>query len=488
MQYISTRGQAPPVTAAQAILSGIAADGGLYVPQTLPGYMPAELAQLDYAELAERIFALYLDDFSAAEIADIVSGAYSAANFPRGAVRLAEIGDMTLLELWHGPTAAFKDLALQALPRLLSAALGKQQGDSELVILVATSGDTGKAALEGFAGVPHTRILVFYPEGGVSRVQELQMLSGGGANTNAVALGGNFDDCQNGVKALFGDEELRRALKQAGKSFSSANSINWGRLLPQIVYYYYAYGQMLRSGRISAGEAIDVAVPTGNFGNILAAWYARKMGLPIRKLICASNENNVLTDALERGLYDRERPFYRTSSPSMDILISSNFERFVFDVSGNDAAYTAAAFAQLRRQGSFVLDRALRHVYAEAMCGGYAAQAQAHAAIAEVFARYGYVLDPHTAVGWSVVGRLREPGRPLLLASTASPYKFPAAVLGALGEEIGSGDELSLLRRLAAKTATEPPASLAALEHLPRRPRIGCQIGQMRELVSELCL
>ena len=444
MEYISTRGKAAAVSAAEAIVQGIADDGGLFVPASIPAYFPADLAKLDYRSLAKAIFALYLTDFTAEEIAQIVDEAYSAASFPNGTVGTVSLDNTEILELWHGPTSAFKDMALQVLPRLLVKSLAKTGGNKEIIILVATSGDTGTAALEGFRDVPHTQITVFYPKEGVSAIQELQMNTTAGNNTCVIGVKGNFDDCQNGVKLIFGDKDLAAQMAARGQYFSSANSINWGRLLPQIVYYFYGYGQLVAKQKINYGEAIDIAVPTGNFGDILAGWYAMKMGLPVHQFICASNCNNVLTDALEDGVYDRRRPFHKTISPSMDILISSNFERFIFDISGNDSQYTAAVFEQLRDEGAFTLKPGLRQAFAGQMRGGYADEDSCKAAIKQVFEQYHYLLDPHSAVAYQVAGQLRDEQAPvLLLVSTASPYKFPAAVLEALGQLPADKDALN---------------------------------------------
>ena len=486
MKYISTRGQAAAVCAADAIIKGIAEDGGLYVPESIPAWFPQDIAAMSYAEMAKKIFALYLTDFAQEEIDHIVDEAYAAKNFPDGPVGVTFLDDTEVLELWHGPTSAFKDMALQVLPYLLVASLRKSGGDKEIVILVATSGDTGKAALEGFSDVPHTRIIVFYPKDGVSPIQELQMNTTAGANTRVIGVKGNFDDCQNGVKDIFGDRRLAADMAAKGLYFSSANSINWGRLLPQIVYYFYGYAAMVKEGRIRQGEPIDISVPTGNFGDILAGWYAMRMGLPVRRFICASNKNKVLTDALEDGYYDRERPFYKTSSPSMDILISSNFERYIFDISGNDSKLTAELFRQLKEDGHFTIPDGLRNSDAAPMRGGYAEEEQCLAAIRDVFAAYHYVLDPHSAVGYEVASRLRrdEQGRPpLLLVSTASPYKFPEAVLGALGELPQDADEMALPGILARVSGTAVPPNLAELADLPVKHDTVCAKEEMEAVI-----
>ncbi|MEG1996884.1 MAG: threonine synthase, partial [Clostridiales bacterium] len=434
MEYLSTRGGSK-VSAATAIEEGLAPDGGLYVPERFPVYPIAGIANKSYVEIAAGIFALFLQDFSPEHMAQLAVDAYLSA-FPKEVAPCVMVGDKTILELWHGPTSAFKDMALQVLPRFMTMINDNENNEKELVILVATSGDTGKAALEGFKDVPGTKIIVFYPKGGVSAIQELQMRTTDGNNTYVVGVDGNFDDCQSGVKTLFSDAELNVMLSTNGKQFSSANSINWGRLLPQIVYYYYAYGRMCKNGTVEAGAPIDIAVPTGNFGNILAAWYAWKMGLPVHMLICASNENDVLTSVIKTGVYDRRRPLYKTTSPSMDILVSSNFERFVLDLSGGNVVLTAKLFQELQTVGNFCLDQSLLSKLQEVLSGDTADSKEAAATIKQVYQQFNYVLDPHTAVGYAVAKKYQAAKGseyPLLLVSTASPYKFPQAVLAALG-------------------------------------------------------
>lgn len=488
MKYISTRGKVQPVESATAIIKGIAEDGGLYVPDSIPAYFPTNLAEMDYNTIANDIFSLYLSDFTAEEIADIVSNSYNENNFPDGVVGTASLGDTEVLELWHGPTSAFKDMALQALPHLLVKSLAKTGGDREIIILVATSGDTGKAALEGFADVPNTRIIIFYPKDGVSPIQELQMNTTVGKNTSVISIKGNFDDCQSGVKEIFADKALAQEMADNNQYFSSANSINWGRLLPQIVYYFYAYGEMVAKNRISYGEEIDIAVPTGNFGNILAAWYAMRMGLPVHKFYCASNRNNVLTEALEKGSYDRNRPFYQTISPSMDILISSNFERFIFDISDNDSEYTAKVFELLQNEGRYLIDDELREKFADKMEGAYSDEDQCQAAIQEVFKAYNYLFDPHTAVGYEAAQKLRghnEQGYKLLLVSTASPYKFPEAVLESLNALPKDEDELALPGHLAEVSGTDVPKNLATLSGLPILHDQVCEVAEMKKMIRK---
>ncbi len=447
--YISTRGGVEPVSASKAIYSGLAPDGGLFVPEAVPAARPeflAALGELSYQDMAREIFGYYLDDFSKEEIDDIVQAAYGD-NFDVPEIApLHKLNDDTyILELWHGPTAAFKDMALQALPHLLTAARAKQEPDKEVVILVATSGDTGKAALEGFADVDKTRIIVFYPNGGVSEVQRLQMVTTTGKNTSVVALDGNFDNCQTGVKAIFNNAKFNQQMAAHNYRLSSANSINWGRLLPQIVYYFKAYGALVQAGVVKMGEAVNVVVPTGNFGNILAGYYSKIMGLPVAKFICASNKNKVLTDVLENGEYNKEREFYRTVSPSMDILISSNFERFVFEMNGRDASEVTKLFGQLNTQGSYTLsDAALQAMQAE-MCGYWTDESETLATIGSVYRDYNYLMDTHTAVAvhaWEEYKKSQSEVAPAIVDSTAHPYKFNKAVYEAINGA-GSADSLS---------------------------------------------
>lgn len=466
MRYISTRDvNAKPVSAAYAIRRGLAPDGGLYVPVNFPAYRPAIWEKLDYRTLAREIFALYLTDFSGAEIKECAERAYSD-NFPPEVVSCVTVGDAEVLELFHGPTAAFKDMALQALPRFLTLSMAKCGDGKKAVILAATSGDTGKAALEGFKDVPGVSVIVFYPQDGVSGVQKRQMVSTTGSNVSVVGVEGNFDDCQNGVKKLFADEELRRRMAEAGKEFSSANSINFGRLLPQIVYYYYGYGKMVEKGRIKDGEEIQVVVPSGNFGNILAAYYAKRMGLPVARLVCASNINDVLTEVINKGRYNRVRPFYKTTSPSMDILVSSNFERFLFEMYDRDAAACAADLGALNKKGEFTAAPPAVKAWKKFLAASSATEREVNETIAKVSGTYGYLLDPHTAVGWKAMEELKS-AVPSLLAATANPYKFTEAVLAALWRETRNELESERQRLLSQISGTEVPASLAGIEDLP---------------------
>ncbi len=447
--YISTRGGVAPVTASKAIYQGLAPDGGLFVPETVPSVSKdfvAKLADLSYRDLAKEIFSLYLDDFTKEEIYKVVTSAYGD-NFDDREIAPLHGLDCSryILELWHGPTAAFKDMALQALPYLLTTSMAKQEPDKEVVILVATSGDTGKAALEGFSDVDKTRIIVFYPNGGVSEVQRLQMVTTTGNNTSVIAVEGNFDDCQNGVKAIFNDGNFAEKLEEKGYRLSSANSINWGRLLPQIVYYFKAYGALVKRGAIQAGETMDVVVPTGNFGNILAAYYGKAMGLPIGKLICASNKNKVLTDVLNTGEYNRNREFFRTVSPSMDILISSNFERFVFEMNGRDSRSVCDLFDALTKDGVYHLDEATAKRMSEIMCGYYVDEEATLETIGKTYQENHYLIDTHTAVAVNALGQYRAAGnseKVTVIDSTANPYKFNQAVYEAINQS-GAADKMN---------------------------------------------
>ena len=468
MKYRSTRSQsAEEITAAEAIKNGLAPDGGLYMPVTIPQITLEELEDLmeiPYAERAAYVFSKFLTDYSVNELLTDAKEAYSEKRFPGGAAPICNIDDnVTSLELWHGPTSAFKDMALQIMPRLLSRALVKTGEKRTALILVATSGDTGKAALEGYRDVKGTKIQVFYPVDGVSRVQKLQMQTQEGNNVQVCAIYGNFDDAQTGVKQIFGSRETAEELEKKNTFLSSANSINWGRLAPQIVYYVSAYCDMAATGRISLGDTVDVCVPTGNFGNIFAAYLAKRMGVPFGRLSCASNKNHVLTDFLETGTYDRNRPFFTTGSPSMDILISSNLERLLYLVAGPEK--TAAYMKELAGTGKYTIAAEELAEIRATFVGYYAEEEDCAAAIRHAWAEHAYLCDTHTAVGYhAALSYLKETGstRKILLASTASPYKFAAAVLAALGGEKPEND-LAALALLHEKTGTEIPAPLCGL-------------------------
>ncbi len=473
MKYISTRGQSVPVSSGTAILRGLADDGGLYMPDKLPMLDMAAIKALcaaSYAERAARVLHLFLnDDYSYDELLKDAEAAYSGDRFFGGAAPITALGDrLRVLELWHGPTAAFKDMALQIMPRLLSRALRKKGEKNQALILVATSGDTGKAALEGYSDVSGVKIMVFYPAGGVSDVQKLQMATQTGANVAVQAVVGNFDDTQNGVKRIFGDETMRAELKERGYILSSANSINWGRLVPQIVYYISAYCDLINSGSIAPGGEMDVCVPTGNFGNILAAYIAKKMGLPINRLICASNRNKILTDFFETGIYDRNRHFHMTMSPSMDILISSNLERLLYLSAGADE--TARYMRELSDIGRYQITPALLETLRRDFTGMWCDESETAAEIKSVWERYNYLCDTHTAVGLHCAEKYtarcgsREMSvcgnRILLAVSTASAYKFAGDVYRSLAGDMGKVKELDALQALSDYTGTPIPAPL----------------------------
>jgi len=473
MQYNSTRDNAVQVTAAQAIVRGLSEEGGLFVPQSLPqlsGEDIAALAALPYAQRAERILSLFLGDFTPEEVADCAARAYTAERFRSEAIApLHELREgVHILELWHGPTCAFKDMALQILPHLMRVSAGKTADGKEIVILGATSGDTGKAALEGFRDAPHTRILVFYPEQGVSPMQKLQMITQEGANVAVCAIRGNFDDAQSGVKRIFTDPAVARKLETQGMMFSSANSINLGRLAPQVAYYFKSYMDLVRRGEIAMGEEVNFVVPTGNFGDILAGDFARRMGLPVAKLICASNANNVLTAFIRTGLYDRRRAFHKTASPSMDILVSSNLERYLYLESGRDAALVARLMRELTEKGAYTAPEGVRKALSERFWAGCADDTDTFRTIARVWHELGYLLDTHTAVAWSVYERFRQQddnGKKTVVLATASPYKFAASVLTALGKAPAPG--FAALDELNALTGVPVPKNLAAIRDLP---------------------
>ena len=471
MKYISTRdtrNEPERISSAEAIKRGLAPDGGLYLPETIPttdSDFIRSLAGLSYSDAAVKILSLFLDDYSEQELREDCRNAYGAA-FGDDPAPIKKAGDnVWCLELWHGPTCAFKDMALQLMPRLLSRALRKTGEKRTALVLVATSGDTGKAALEGYKNVPGVAIKVFYPVDGVSRVQKLQMMTQDGSNVDVCAIRGNFDDAQSGVKKIFADPAMREELDRRGYFLSSANSINWGRLVPQIEYYYVGYSKLAASGAVKWGEEIDIAVPTGNFGNIFAAYMASRMGLPVRRLICASNSNNILTDFLSTGVYDRNRKFYTTMSPSMDILISSNLERLIYLMT--DAETTAALMKQLAENGKYELPRDVLGKIREKFTGCYADENATAAAIKHHFEKYGYLCDTHTAVALSCVDsdHANNASRtvPMLVASTASPYKFAGDVFASLTGK-SPADGCAALGELSKLTGTDIPAPLKGLD------------------------
>ncbi len=472
MYYKSTRDSSVNVTSAQAIAQGISKDGGLFVPSEIPEITFDDIktmGEMSYPDRAAFVFSKFLTDFSDSEIRYCVDNAYSDKNFDtKNICELAHLFDGTyMLELWHGPTCAFKDMALQILPYLITTSSKKINLDKKVVILVATSGDTGKAALEGFKNVEGTQIMVFYPVDGVSAMQKKQMTTQEGENVSVCAISGNFDDAQNGVKAIFTDKEVENKLSENGLMFSSANSINWGRLAPQIIYYVSSYAQLVFDKEIELGEKINIVVPTGNFGNILAAYYAKKMGIPVNKLICASNSNNVLTDFLNTGVYDRNRKFYTTISPSMDILISSNLERLLYHICGEDDSQIREWFTALSENGRYEVSDTVKNILKEEFCAGYCDDMQTKACIKEQYDKYSYTCDTHTAVAVKVYEDYKAKTgdeTKTVIASTASPYKFSNSVLEALGEFDSEMDEFELVDKLFETSKLEIPASLAELK------------------------
>ncbi|MCL2493141.1 MAG: threonine synthase [Clostridiales bacterium] len=479
MKYVSTRGGGAAVSGAEAIVAGLAGDRGLYVPEAFPelnierDFDLAALNGLGYRGVAKLILSAFLPDFTEAEIEACVTGAYDSKFDVPETVRIHKADGAYFLELWHGRTAAFKDMALSILPYLLTTAVRKTGEDKKIAILTATSGDTGKAALAGFADVPGTEVFVYYPSDGVSAVQKRQMTTQEGGNVHVFGIRGNFDDAQTAVKNIFSDAAFGAELAARGVRLSSANSINIGRLLPQVVYYVYAYARLAATEEITEGDAINVCVPTGNFGNILAAYYARQIGVPIRRLLCASNENKVLTDFLRTGVYDARREFILTSSPSMDILVSSNLERLLWHTAGRDAACVRALMEGLEREGRYDLadaaDPEAQAVFEEIFYGGFAKMREAHGALADLWKREGYLIDTHTAVGYAVwKDYVRETGdrTRTIIASTASPYKFAGSVSAAIGLP-PVGNEFAAARSLAAHTGMPVPEGLRDLDKKP---------------------
>lgn len=470
MLYTSTRDKQVAVTASFAIANGISKEGGLYLPQFLPQVSMefiASLSALSYAARAKKILELFLTDYSEQELDDAVTRAYAAGQFednlPAPLASLTE--RCSVLELWHGPTCAFKDMALQILPHLMAAGAKRALSGKQILILVATSGDTGKAALEGFCDAPGISIAVFYPDQGVSAMQRLQMASQHGENVAVYAIEGNFDDAQSGVKAIFGDKAVNDLLAEQNILLSSANSINWGRLVPQIVYYFSAYADLLAEGKLKAGERVNFVVPTGNFGNILAGYYAMKMGLPVNRFVCASNQNNILTDFIQTGEYDARRNFYTTLSPSMDILISSNLERLLFDLSQDDAL-VSDLMRELKEQRHYHVSSEIHKKLTDCFYGVFVNDADCQEIIRRIQQERGYLCDTHTAVAVGAYERYHaETGdeTQTVIVSTASPYKFAPAVLEALGEQAGE-DEFAAVKRLSALTGTSIPAPIAVLE------------------------
>ena len=491
MYYVSTRNKEDRRTAAEAIAQGLAVDGGLMTPEVFPKLSHNALdtmRDMSYQQRAVYVMNSYLDDFTASELSAYADKAYGGEKFDVKEVAPVRAVDENTycLELWHGPTCAFKDMALQMLPHLLSASLVKNQEEKTVCILVATSGDTGKAALEGFKDVDKTRILVFYPKDGVSAIQELQMVTQEGKNVGVCSVFGNFDDAQTGVKKIFGDKAFAAALAEKGCQLSSANSINIGRLVPQVVYYVYAYAKLLEAGEIEAGEQINVTVPTGNFGNILAAYLAKEMGVPVKTLICASNENKVLYDFFRTGTYDRNRDFILTTSPSMDILISSNLERLIYLSAGSDAKANAALMKELSEKGSYTVTEEMRG-FMKDFLGGFASEEENRATIKKIFEDTGYLIDTHTGVAASVYNHYKEETKDpakTVIASTASPYKFSGSVLEAIDGVRPEEDEFAIVDRLAELSGVVIPQAVEEIRTAPVRHTAECGIDQMQATVA----
>lgn len=494
LMYHSTRNKSIKATASQAILQGLAPDGGLFVPEVIPRLDVAmdELIRMDYHRLAYEILKLYLTDYTENEIKEFIDKAYDDKFDTPEIAPLVKKGGLYFLELFHGATIAFKDMALSILPHLLTAAARKNNISDEIVILTATSGDTGKAALAGFADVKGTRIIVFYPKDGVSRIQEKQMITQKGGNTYVIGIRGNFDDAQAGVKKIFSDQEMKEWMGRAGYRFSSANSINIGRLLPQIVYYVHAYADLCRRNDISPGEEINFVVPTGNFGNILAAYYAKRMGLPIAKLICASNDNKVLYDFFTTGIYDRNRQFILTISPSMDILISSNLERLIYHIAGDDSDKTGQLMAELSATGRYEITPDMRSRL-DSFIGGYATVSETMEAIRRVYAETGYVIDTHTAVAVSVYEKYAKSTAgtaqgnvKTIIVSTASPYKFLESVLKSIGAPSIPGDDYEQAKLLREISGVQIPKAIEEAYFSPVRHDKVCEANEMKANVAEI--
>ena len=488
--YKSTRNGEKTVTASEAILKGLADDGGLFVPVSIPKLDVSldELKDMSYQETAYAVMKQFITDFTEEELKNCIDKAYDAKFDTEEIAPLVKVDGTYYLELFHGATIAFKDMALSILPHLLTTAAKKNNVKNEIVILTATSGDTGKAALAGFADVEGTRIIVFYPKNGVSKVQELQMVTQKGANTSVVAIHGNFDCAQSGVKAIFENKELAKELDHAGFQFSSANSINIGRLVPQIVYYVYAYAKLLQNEEITEGEAINVVVPTGNFGNILAAYFAKQMGIPIDKLICASNENKVLFDFFQTGVYDKNREFILTNSPSMDILISSNLERLIYMIAGRDADKNSELMQALKSKGIYELTDEMK-ANLDDFAAGYATEAEVRETIAEVYKKTGYVIDTHTAVAAKVYKTYQEASKDekkTVIASTASPYKFARSVMTAIDDKYDALEEFDLIDSLEVISNVDIPNAVEEIRNAEILHTRECDADKMEETVKDI--
>lgn len=490
IMYQSTRSEGMEVSASQAILKGLAEDGGLFVPKEIPALdLPlSEIANLSYQETAYEVMKLFFTDFTEEELKICIQRAYDSKFDTEEIAPLVEKDGKWYLELFHGATIAFKDMALSILPHLLTTSARKNQIKNEIVILTATSGDTGKAALAGFADVEGTSIIVFYPKNGVSAIQERQMVTQRGSNTKVVGITGNFDDAQSGVKAMFNNRELAERMAAKGYQFSSANSINIGRLIPQVVYYVYAYSRLLKTGSVQEGETVNFVVPTGNFGNILAAFYAKNMGVPVAKLICASNENKVLFDFFESGVYDKNREFILTSSPSMDILISSNLERLIYQIAGRNAEETADMMAALAATGKYSITDAMKEQMKD-FTGGWASEEQTAAEIKRMYEKTGYVMDTHTAVASAVYQNYRqETGdtTKTVIASTASPYKFGTSVMGAIDGKYQGMDDFTLIDELSRLSGVAIPKAIEEIRTAPVLHDTLCETEDMQKTVEQI--
>ena len=488
--YKSTRNAEKTVTASEAILKGLADDGGLFMPVSIPKLDVTlnELKDMTYQETAYAVMKQFLTDFTEEELKNCIAKAYDEKFDTEEIAPLAKAGDMYYLELFHGATIAFKDMALSILPHLLTTSAKKNKVENDIVILTATSGDTGKAALAGFADVEGTKIIVFYPKNGVSKVQELQMVTQKGDNTAVVAIHGNFDCAQSGVKAIFEDKAFAEEIANAGYQFSSANSINIGRLVPQIVYYVYAYAKLLQNEEITEGEEINVVVPTGNFGNILAAYIAKQMGIPVKKLICASNENKVLFDFFQTGVYDKNREFILTNSPSMDILISSNLERLVYLIAGEDAEKNSALMKSLKTEGVYSLTDDMK-AKLDDFAAGYATEKEVEETISAIYKKTGYVIDTHTAVAAKVANDYKTATGDdckIVIASTASPYKFARSVMTAIDENYDSLEEFALIDELSKVACVDVPNAIEEIRNAEILHTRECDADKMKEAVKEV--
>ncbi len=500
MNYISTRGYDRKYSAAEAIITGIAPDGGLFVPETIPQISAGEIEEMknmQFFQISARVLSKYLTDFTEAELLEFAQAAYDEEKWGENPIPLVQLNAYNdreyILELWHGPTCAFKDVALQMLPHLMTASVKKTGINKKICILTATSGDTGKAALEGFKDLPGTEIIVFYPTGGVSDAQKLQMVTTEGSNTHVIAVNGCFDDAQTGVKKIFGDEAFAAKLDANGIMLSSANSINWGRLAPQIAYYVYSYVELLRQEKIGKGEEINIVVPTGNFGNILAAWFAKQMGIPVRKLICASNRNKVLCDFFSTGTYDRNREFFKTTSPSMDILISSNLERLLYEVTGGNSAQVIEWMTGLNTEGKYSVDKDTLKSLQHSFVGGFADETGVAKTILDVYDRTDHVIDTHTAVGFNIYGRYHTRSNDetkTVFVSTASPFKFAPAVMDSIrGAGYSGGRSIeTVIKELADESGLEIPKSIAELGTKEIRHKDVIDKEQMEDKVAEILI